>query len=267
MERNIVDACTILLVNAGSHAYGTATPISDRDLRGIMIPPEDYILGMRRVEQFEQKGDPDIVIYELRKYLNLAADANPNILEFLFVDDSDVLMITPIGEKLRRHRNLFLSKKAQHTFSGYAMSQLKKIESHRRWLLNPPTTPPRRQDFGLQDRCVISKDQLAAAESLIRKQVEQWENALPTYGVDVLDPAAQIEMRENLVRALTEMSAPTVPRLIVAITGASAKTSCRTPPRDMTGTTLCVDESVSRSRPRRLGCFVIRATATSRRVV
>ncbi len=214
MERSTVDACTILLVNAGSHAYGTSTPTSDRDIRGIMIPPVDYILGMRRVDQYQEVGmaatattpeRPDLVIYELRKYLALAADANPNILELLFVDDSDVLQTTKAGDKLRAHRHLFLSKKAKHTFSGYAMSQLKRIESHRRWLLNPPTAPPVRADFGLPERTVIPKDQLAAAEALVRKQVETWENVLPTYGVDVLDPAAAIQMRELLVAALTEM--------------------------------------------------------------
>jgi len=214
MERSTVDACTILLVNAGSHAYGTSTPTSDRDVRGIMIPPVDYILGMRRVDQYQEAGiaatettpeRPDLVVYEIRKYLALAADANPNVLELLFTDDSDVLLTTPAGDKLRAHRHLFLSKKARHTFSGYAMSQLKRIESHRRWLLNPPTAPPQRQDFGLPERTVVPKDQLAAAEALVRKQVEAWENVLPTYGVDVLDPAAAIQMSDLIVAALTEM--------------------------------------------------------------
>ena len=83
MQRNLVDASTILLVRAGSHAYGTNTPTSDLDVRGIMIPPSDYYLGMKRVEQYQEAGDgteakPDLVVYELRKYLNLAADANPS---------------------------------------------------------------------------------------------------------------------------------------------------------------------------------------------
>ena len=87
--------------------------------------------------------------WELRKYISLAADANPNILEVVFADDSDILKITEAGRQLRANRHLFLSKKARHTFSGYAMSQLKRIESHRRWLLNPPTAPPQRSDFFL----------------------------------------------------------------------------------------------------------------------
>lgn len=214
MERTIVDKSTILLVNAGSHAYGTSLPTSDRDVRGVMVPPADYILGMLRVDQYEEKGiaatpttpeRPDLVVYELRKYLALAADANPNILEVVFVDDRDVIHETSVGAKLRAHRHLFLSTKARHTFSGYAMSQLKRIESHRRWLLAPPSAPPCRQDFGLTERHAIPGDQLKAAEAIIRKQVEAWENVLPTYGVDVDDPAACIQMRDMLVAGLTEM--------------------------------------------------------------
>ena len=208
MLRSTVDAGTILLTRAGSHAYGTSTPTSDLDVRGVFIPPPEYVLGMSRVEQYQEAGSdtrPDLVVYELRKYISLAADANPNILEVVFADDSDILKITEVGRQLRANRHLFLSKKARHTFSGYAMSQLKRIESHRRWLLNPPTAPPQRSDFGLPERHAIPGDQIKAAEAIIRKQVEAWENALPTFGVDVNDPAACIQMRELLVQTLTEM--------------------------------------------------------------
>ena len=218
MKREIVDDSTILLVNAGSHAYGTSLPTSDRDIRGVMIPPIDYFLGLSRVDQYEEKGlqnengleiRPDLVVYEIRKYVALAADANPNILEIIFVDDSDVIKETSAGAWLRRHRRMFLSTKARHTFSGYAMSQLRRIESHRRWLLSPPSAPPKRADFGLEERNAVPGDQLKAAEAIIRKQVEAWENVLPTFGVDVTDPAAVVQMRELLVAGLTEMKLAT----------------------------------------------------------
>lgn len=221
MQRNLVDASTILLVRAGSHAYGTNTPTSDLDVRGIMIPPSDYYLGMKRVEQYQEAGDgtetkPDLVVYELRKYLNLAADANPNILELLFCDDSDVLKITPAGEKLRASRHLFLSKKARHTFSGYAMSQLKKIESHRRWLLHPPSAPPCRADFGLPERTGIPADQLAAATAMMMRKVADWENTLPTFGVDCADESSTIAVRDRVIETLTEIHAATTDERVLA---------------------------------------------------
>lgn len=83
--------------NVGSHAYGTSLLTSDRDVRGVMVAPCDYILDMLHIEQYQEKSlaatpeRPDFCIYELRKYLALAADANSNILEIVFVNDSDVL--------------------------------------------------------------------------------------------------------------------------------------------------------------------------------
>lgn len=199
--RSWIDARTLYLARHGSHAYGTALPTSDRDLRGVAIPPKPYLLGcLLRFEQHEQKGDPDVVIFELRKFLGLAMDCNPNVLEILFVAEEDRLKVTPEGEELLANRHLFLSKKARHTFSGYAISQLKRIETHRRWLLHPPAAPPVRAEYGLPERTVISKDQLAAAESLMRKQVEGWQLDL-----EPLDEASKIQLGDKLVGVLTEM--------------------------------------------------------------
>lgn len=199
--RTFIDQATIYLARHGSHAYGTALPTSDHDVRGVAIPPKPYYLGcLHRFEQHEQKGDPDVVIFELRKFMGLAMDCNPNVLEILFVDESDRLKVTPEGEELLASRRLFLSKKARHTFSGYAISQLKRIETHRRWLLHPPAAAPSRAEFGLPERTVISKDQLAAAESMMRKQVESWQLDL-----EPLDEASKIQLTEKLAASLAEM--------------------------------------------------------------
>jgi hypothetical protein len=41
-----------------------------------------------------------------------------------------------------------LSQKVRHTFSGYAFAQLKRLEGHRKWLLNPPGHAPTVEEFG-----------------------------------------------------------------------------------------------------------------------
>ena len=71
----------IYLTIHGSLAYGTATPESDLDIRGIFIPPKKYFLGaLDRCEQAEFKEPHDIVIFELRKFVHLALDNNPNVI-------------------------------------------------------------------------------------------------------------------------------------------------------------------------------------------
>ncbi len=161
-------ASTILLTRSGSHAYGTNLPTSDVDVKGVCIPPEPYFLGFAsKFEQAEFKEPADGTIYDIRKFFNLAADCNPNIIEVLFVAEEDVLAATPLGAKLRANAKLFLSKKARHTFSGYAIAQLKRIRTHRRWLLSPPKEEPTRKTFGLPETTVIAADERGAAEALL----------------------------------------------------------------------------------------------------
>lgn len=119
---------SILVVNHGSVAYGTNLPESDLDVKGVAIPPREYFHGFcSKFEQAEQK-EPDLVIYDIRKFFNLASNCNPNIIEILFVEPEDIRHISPLGRKLLDNRDLFLSRRARHTFSGYAVSQFKRLQ-------------------------------------------------------------------------------------------------------------------------------------------
>ena len=169
---------TILYVVSGSRAYGTSRPDSDYDYKGVAVPPKSYRDGfLQHFEQAEFKIPPDgeATIFGIQKFFALAADCNPNVLEALWTADEDVLLCTPAGEKLRSIRKAFLSRKAVHRFRGYAMSQLKRIETHRRWLLNPADHQPTRKEFGLPERTLIPHDQLQAATAAVQKKLDSWE--------------------------------------------------------------------------------------------
>jgi predicted nucleotidyltransferase len=131
----------------GSTAYGTQTPTSDVDLRGIFIGGEQHYFGLSNIEQVEVtradgSGEKDVMM-ELRKFVNLALANNPNILEQLFLLPEHNLFVTEEFKMLLDNRQLFLSKKAKHSYSGYAFSQLKRIQGHYNWLTNPPKEPVR----------------------------------------------------------------------------------------------------------------------------
>lgn len=193
---------TILLTLHGSHAYGMSTPTSDVDLKGVAIPPRAWFLGfLHTFEQVETQKPYDMVIYDIRKFCRLAADCNPNILEVLFVDDEHVRVILPAGQRLRDHRHAFLSTRVRHTFSGYAMAQLKRIESHRKWLLDPPEAPPRRADFGLPETPDLPRDQLLAALSMIDKKLDQWE-----LDFQEVDRPQRIELQNRIAAWFAELS-------------------------------------------------------------
>jgi predicted nucleotidyltransferase len=192
---------TILLVTHGSRAYGLNTPTSDVDIKGVAVPPAEYFLGFnQRFEQGESK-DPDMVVYDVRKFFSLAADCNPNIIEVLWADEGDFRVLTPEGQRLREARKLFLSREARFTFSGYAHAQLKRIRLHHRWLESAPPEKPSRAEFGLPERTVIPADQLAAAQASIKKKLAQWN----LDDMSGLDPAARIGIEGAMTEMLAEM--------------------------------------------------------------
>lgn len=190
---------TLFLTRHGSHSYGTNLPTSDMDIRGIAVAPIHYYLGLS--ETFEQTvlNEPvDLTIFDVRKFCKLAADANPNALEILFTDPSDHLYVHPLMGKLFEARTAFISQKAKHTFSGYARSQLKRINAHYRWLKAPLLVPPTRSEFGLPERTVIPADQLAAAQAAIDKQIDQWE----WHDLEDVDPALRQSIQDEFTRRL-----------------------------------------------------------------
>lgn len=177
MNQQDVEDNTIFLMIAGSHAYGMATESSDVDYRGVCIPSDrGYYVGF--LKSFEQKDsgwepEADKVVYDLRKAMRLMADGNPNMIDFLYVDDEQILVCEPSWERVRRHRDRFLSLKMRHSYAGYAYSQLKRIQRHRKWLLDPPDSPPKRADFGLPDQRAIKSDQLGAFQWMLARFLEE----------------------------------------------------------------------------------------------
>ena len=152
LESNIIFECI-----SGSHAYGLNTPESDIDYRGVCIAPEDYYFGLYEFDQHEQK-DPDRVIYNIKKFANLALQNNPNILEVFFMPEDCIIKTTPEWEMLASCRQAFLSKKVKHTYTGYAYAQLKRCMSHKSWLLHPVDHKPERSEFGIEDNGMSRSD-------------------------------------------------------------------------------------------------------------
>lgn len=162
---------TIFLTRSGSHAYGTNIEGSDEDFCGVAIAPINYYLGnLNKFEVMEHKGNPDIKIFDIKKFFELAGQCNPNIIELLFTDESAWVIANPFWHGIYKHRQHFLSKEARDRFTGYAISQLNRIKTHRSYLLNPIEKQPQRKDFGLpQDRKVLDKEQFNVIEARIRK--------------------------------------------------------------------------------------------------
>jgi predicted nucleotidyltransferase len=125
----------ILLAYRGSISHGLFQPnhdpnsVDDRDLIGIFVHPLDHYLGFgyRKVVSEKWYGEYDCVFYELRKIMYMLFKSNPNVMSLLWVDKKHILYEHLIAKELRKNRELFSSKEAYHSFTGYAHSQLKKM--------------------------------------------------------------------------------------------------------------------------------------------
>lgn len=133
---NLLPEGLISLCWRGSIAHGMYVPqsnpdsIDDKDVMGVYVGPLEHYLGFGRKDVYEQwAGEWDCVFYELRKFIGLLLNCNPNVLSLLWLKPNGIIYENEIGARLREHRDLFVTKKAYHSFSGYAHAQFKKMIS------------------------------------------------------------------------------------------------------------------------------------------
>ena len=116
----------ILVGVGGSHAYGTSTPESDLDIRGVATRSANDILTGKDFEQITNNVT-DTTIYSFDKIVKLLCSCNPNTIEMLGLKPEHYLHLSPTGKLLLDNADLFLSKKALNSFGGYAMAQLNRL--------------------------------------------------------------------------------------------------------------------------------------------
>jgi predicted nucleotidyltransferase len=165
VELKYVENHTIFECVVGSQAYGISTPESDEDRAGVMIPGKEFFYGLQRFEQF-QGFKEDKTIYDFRKAISLIADNNPNMIDLLCIPERCIVKNTKFWQEIMDNANLFISKKCRYTYQGYAYSQIKRIETHRAYILNPLKKKPERNEFGLKETSIFETSQLKALISI-----------------------------------------------------------------------------------------------------
>lgn len=118
----------IFLTLGGSYAYGTNVDSSDVDVRGCAVNSPSDILGLTNFEQVVNT-ETDTTVYSFRKLITLLLNCNPNTIEMLGCKPEHYLFLTDMGREMIENRRLFLSKRAVHSFGGYAAHQLNRLEN------------------------------------------------------------------------------------------------------------------------------------------
>lgn len=137
--QRIFPSNVILAGYVGSIAHGTyilnsdPNSIDDKDVMGIYVNPIDYYLGLGRGQETKEYKikEWDVVLYEVRKFISLLLKSNPNVLSLLWLPEKYYILGGELSFALIQNRYIFTSKKAYHSFTGYAYSQLKRMEHYR----------------------------------------------------------------------------------------------------------------------------------------
>lgn len=118
----------IFLTLGGSHAYGTNVETSDVDIRGCAMNNASEIVGLSNFEQFINT-ETDTTVYSFNKLIPLLLNCNPNTIEMLGCKPEHYIYMTDAGQDFIAKRKMFLSKRALHSFGGYANQQLNRLEN------------------------------------------------------------------------------------------------------------------------------------------
>jgi predicted nucleotidyltransferase len=113
----------------------------DTDEMGIFIEPPEYVLGLRHIEHYTYRtqpegvrsgpGDLDLTLYAFKKYMNLASKGNPSIIGLIFIPPEFCSVHTSLGAGLQSISEYFWSKRAIRQFLGYMKAQKERLFGER----------------------------------------------------------------------------------------------------------------------------------------
>jgi hypothetical protein len=126
----------ILVCFRGSHSHGTYVPstdeggIDDIDIISCYIKPKlESYLGIEEIPKGHdcKIREWDSASYEIRHLAKLLSAANPNVLSMLWMDE--YISLEPAGKDLIAMRDMFSTKQAGNSFTGYMYGQIKRMTS------------------------------------------------------------------------------------------------------------------------------------------
>ena len=119
-----MDHLILMKAIVGSQAYGTSTPESDIDIKGIYLQDPLDVLSFNYKQQIEL--DKDTALFEIRRFLELLESSNPTMLELLFTPNDCLLEKHPLFDIVLEHKQEFITKGCANSFMGYAKQQIYK---------------------------------------------------------------------------------------------------------------------------------------------
>ncbi len=127
IEEILKDKCrnnSDLLVLSGSRLYGMSNPTSDHDLRGVILPPYEYLLNIKKFESIE--FEDDYKVFSLERFLKLVIKGSPGETELLFANKENIIKCSEIGEKILSLKEYLISNTVYGRIMGYSVGEWRK---------------------------------------------------------------------------------------------------------------------------------------------
>lgn len=119
----------------GSYLYGTNTPTSDMDYKGVYLPSfSDAVLGRikptidlstNKTSTKNTKDDVDEQYYSLHQFIKMCIDGETIAIDMLHCNDQNLIATSPEWEWIVNRRHLFYTKNMK-AFLGYCRRQAAK---------------------------------------------------------------------------------------------------------------------------------------------
>jgi predicted nucleotidyltransferase len=166
-------------VESGSQLYGTTTPESDVDYTTVFMPTaydlfslqkRDFIDNSTKSSAEDRRNTADDIDdqqHSLQRYVQLVLHGNPNLLEILFCKKP--VFEDPIFTPLKENAHRLISRKVYDSFTGFAISQRKKLEYKAKRF----TQLQRTMEFFSAH---YSESELADPKAVIEENEVQWLN-------------------------------------------------------------------------------------------
>ena len=135
IEQILKEHNVIMLTRFGSHLYGTDTPESDTDYKGVYMPTKDQILlgKIPKSINFDSNpghdkngaGDIDCELYSFHYFMELCCKGEMIAMDMLHANKENIIYSDDLWDNINARRGLFYTTDMR-AFVGYARKQAAK---------------------------------------------------------------------------------------------------------------------------------------------